>query len=35
MENVPDILNHGGKNVAETVSEHLRKEGYRGPLHAS
>lgn len=29
MENVPDILNHGGKNVAETVAEHLRKEGYR------
>ena len=29
MENVPDILNHGGKNVAETLSEHLRKEGYR------
>ncbi len=29
MENVPDILNHGGKNVAETVSEHLREEGYR------
>ena len=29
MENVPDILNHGGQNVAETVSEHLRKEGYR------
>jgi DNA (cytosine-5)-methyltransferase 1 len=28
MENVPDILNHGGKNVAETVSDHLRKEGY-------
>jgi DNA (cytosine-5)-methyltransferase 1 len=28
MENVPDILNHGGKNVAETVSEHLREEGY-------
>ena len=28
MENVPDILNHGGKNVAETVSEHLRKAGY-------
>jgi DNA (cytosine-5)-methyltransferase 1 len=28
MENVPDILNHGGKNVAETVSEHLRNEGY-------
>jgi len=29
MENVPDILNHGGKNVAETISEHLRAEGYR------
>jgi len=29
MENVPDILNHGGRNVAETVSEHLRREGYR------
>lgn len=28
MENVPDILNHGGKNVAETVAEQLRKEGY-------
>lgn len=28
MENVPDILNHGGKNVAEIVSEHLRDEGY-------
>src|SRR5437588_5773229 len=28
MENVPDILNHGGKNVAETVSECLRAEGY-------
>lgn len=28
MENVPDILNHGGKNVAETVAKHLRKEGY-------
>jgi DNA (cytosine-5)-methyltransferase 1 len=28
MENVPDILNHGGKNVAETVSDHLREEGY-------
>lgn len=28
MENVPDILNHGGKNVAETVSQHLREEGY-------
>jgi len=29
MENVPDILNHGGKNVAEMVADHLRKEGYR------
>ncbi len=29
MENVPDILNHGGRNVAETVSEHLQKLGYR------
>lgn len=28
MENVPDILNHGGKNVAETVAEHLQNEGY-------
>lgn len=28
MENVPDILNHGGKNVAETLTEHLRAEGY-------
>ena len=28
MENVPDILNHGGKNVAEVVAGHLRKEGY-------
>lgn len=29
MENVPDILNHGGRNVAETVAEQLRNEGYR------
>ncbi|MCK4134951.1 DNA cytosine methyltransferase [Ralstonia pseudosolanacearum] len=28
MENVPDILNHGGTNVAEVVAEELRKEGY-------
>jgi DNA (cytosine-5)-methyltransferase 1 len=28
MENVPDILNHGGRNVAETVAGHLRTEGY-------
>ena len=29
MENVPDILNHGGTNLAETVAEHLQDEGYR------
>jgi DNA (cytosine-5)-methyltransferase 1 len=29
MENVPDILNHGGTNVAELVSQRLRTEGYR------
>lgn len=28
MENVPDILNHGGTNVAEMVAEELRREGY-------
>lgn len=28
MENVPDILNHGGRNVAETVARHLQDEGY-------
>jgi len=28
MENVPDVLNHGGKNVAEVVARHLRAEGY-------
>ncbi len=28
MENVPDILNHGGTNVAELVSESLAAEGY-------
>lgn len=28
MENVPDILNHGGKNVAELVSKSLSDEGY-------
>jgi DNA (cytosine-5)-methyltransferase 1 len=26
MENVPDILNHGGTNVAELVAEELRKD---------
>lgn len=28
MENVPDILNHGGKNVAEMVAKCLSDEGY-------
>jgi len=28
MENVPDILNHGGSNVAELVSKSLTDEGY-------
>lgn len=28
MENVPDILNHGGRNVAEVVAKHLQDEGY-------
>ncbi|MGK0555776.1 DNA cytosine methyltransferase [Bordetella bronchiseptica] len=28
MENVPDILNHGGNNVAELVSKSLVEEGY-------
>jgi DNA (cytosine-5)-methyltransferase 1 len=28
MENVPDILNHGGANVAELVAKSLEKEGY-------
>ncbi|GMV42741.1 MAG: hypothetical protein AMXMBFR64_44570 [Myxococcales bacterium] len=29
MENVPDILNHGGTNVAELVCRSLVEEGYR------
>lgn len=29
MENVPDILNHGGTNVAELVATRLADEGYR------
>lgn len=28
MENVPDILNHGGTNVAELVAKSLAEEGY-------
>lgn len=28
MENVPDILNHGGHNIAEEISEVLEAKGY-------
>lgn len=28
MENVPDILNHGGQNIAEETSEVLEQKGY-------
>jgi len=28
MENVPDMLNHGGHNIAEEVSEVLEQKGY-------
>jgi DNA (cytosine-5)-methyltransferase 1 len=28
MENVPDVLNHGGQNVAEEVCEVLEEKGY-------
>ena len=28
MENVPDILNHGGRNVAEDICEVLEEKGY-------
>src|SRR3546814_12052065 len=28
MENVPDILNHGGQNVAEEICQALEKRGY-------
>lgn len=28
MENVPDILNHGGTNIAETIADALEEEGY-------
>jgi DNA (cytosine-5)-methyltransferase 1 len=28
MENVPDVLNHGGQNVAEETCEVLREKGY-------
>ncbi len=29
MENVPDILNYGGVNIADLVCEDLEKQGYR------
>lgn len=29
MENVPDIMNHGGKNVAESIADTLEDIGYR------
>ena len=28
MENVPDVLNHGGQNLAEEICEVLRSKGY-------
>ena len=28
MENVPDVLNHGGHNIAEEICEVLEKKGY-------
>jgi DNA (cytosine-5)-methyltransferase 1 len=28
MENVPDVLNHGGQNIAEEISEVLETKGY-------
>lgn len=28
MENVPDVLNHGGQNIAEETCEVLREKGY-------
>lgn len=28
MENVPDVLNHGGQNIAEEICEVLRAKGY-------
>lgn len=28
MENVPDILNHGGQNLADGICKHLKKLGY-------
>src|SRR5437868_13360281 len=28
MENVPDVLNHGGRNIAEEICEGLEDKGY-------
>ncbi len=28
IENVPDVLNHGGQNIAEEISEALEEKGY-------
>ena len=30
MENVPDVLNHGGQNIAEEICEVLEEKGYVG-----
>ena len=27
MENVPDVLNHGGQNIAEEICEVLEEKG--------
>ena len=34
MENVPDVLNHGGQNIAEEICEVLEQKGM-SPLHAA
>ena len=28
VENVPDVLNHGGQNIAEEICEVLEEKGY-------
>ena len=28
VENVPDVLNHGGQNIAEEICEVLESKGY-------
>ena len=35
MENVPDVLNHGGQNIAEEICEVLEEKGYVCALHAA